>query len=477
MTAMKEQHKNRCLFCSLGCGYIIETEGGEAVNLEYDTNDPVGCGSLCSKGNYILELINHPMRLIEPRVGGRAVPWKDALDVVAEKLTPYAGTQSVGLILDGDASTEDVMTARFFAEKCLGNDRVAVHFATGDDLVFRALSTVSLPNRTATRSDIEKSSCIVAVGDPFETGPVIAGGMLTAKYAGRRNMLAVISDGRNRTTRFARVHVDGPLRRKLAELLRAVADMKERGPSWLDAVRESVPVSGDASVAQVAKAFVESPSAVLVVETQDPSSARLAAAVAAAAGEDKLILPLYSYGNVGGICDVLGGIDSVSSMLDAADAGDMKALVVLGADIIKGMPGKDAGAILGRLDFLAAGAPFPGRTTALADPVLPTALWMESEGTYNGGLLAPVIEPPGGALPYGEILRRLTAKMGYEIPPVSREPSIERSEIDREMILELADNAREKAPEPPVRSSVLRFADGALTDHMSWTQLQEREPW
>ena len=102
---------------------------------------------------------------------------------------------------------------------------------------------------------------------------------------------------------------------------------------------------------------------------------------------------------------------------------------------------------------------------------------METEGTYNGGLLAPVIEPPGGALSYGEILRRLTAKMGYEMPSVNREPSVERSGIDREMILEILADAREEASEPSVRSSVLRFADGALTDHMSWMQLQERKPW
>ena len=46
----------------MGCGFIIETRFDEAVNLEYDSNDPVGKGALCSKGNYMIELLNHPSR-------------------------------------------------------------------------------------------------------------------------------------------------------------------------------------------------------------------------------------------------------------------------------------------------------------------------------------------------------------------------------------------------------------------------------
>ena len=56
---MAEQHKSICLLCSIGCGCIIETHFDEAINLEYDLKDTVGRGKLCSKGNYILELINH----------------------------------------------------------------------------------------------------------------------------------------------------------------------------------------------------------------------------------------------------------------------------------------------------------------------------------------------------------------------------------------------------------------------------------
>jgi len=475
---MRERRKNRCLFCSLGCGFIIETEFDEAVALEYDVEDDVGKGSLCAKGNYMLELINHPMRLAEPRMGGKSRGWKEVLDVTAGRLKPYAGTAGVGLILDGDASTEDIITAQFFAERCLGNKRIAVHFPTGDDAVYRALASADIPNPLASPEDIEKSGHVLAVGDPFEIAPVIAGRVLSARYADRRNRLTVVSMSPNRTSRFATSHLGGDERKTLAGLLRAVADLKGNdGPDWLRVVREKYPRPEEAAVSDAARVFVENPSSVLLLETQDPVAARLAAALVAAAGPEKKIFTVWTYRNVGGICEHFEGNDTVGGILDSVESGELKALVVLGADIVRGMPGRDVVSALEKLEFLAVGAPFENDTTVLADPVLPTALWLECEGTFGGDLLNPVIEPPGAALSYGEILRRLTAKMGHDLFPVSREPVLKREGMSGDLLESLLEEAETGAPQPAVRSTVLRYADGALTDNMSWMRLQERESW
>lgn len=475
--AEKERHTSRCLLCSLGCGFVIETAFDEAVGLEYDVDDPVGGGSLCSKGNYALELINHPMRLWEPREGDASVSWKTVLDAIAVRLTDYVGTQSVGLVLEGDASDEDVITAQFFAGKCLGNDRVAVNFPTGDDLVYRALASTAFGNRTAVPKDITAAACIVAVGDPFEIAPVIAGNTLAAKYGGRRNMLAVVSDGINRTSKFATHRLFGPVRKSLAGILRAVADKSgDTSAEWLKVVRETYPADDDPSVTAIAKAFTETPSAVLILETQDPVAARLAQAIAAAAG-GKGLFRVATYGNAGGICDVFNGEDTVDNIVEAVENGSLKALFVLGADIVRSNPGRDVKKALKKLDFFVAGAPFENRTTAEAGIVLPTALWLESEGTYNGALLNPVIEPPGGALSYGEILRRLTTKMGYDIQIDSRKQAIEREEPTGALMRELLEEAGSEPAAQSVRSTVIDYADGSVTDNMQWVQMQGREPW
>jgi len=480
---MAEQHKSMCLLCSIGCGCIVETHFDEAVNLEYDLDDPAGRGKLCSKGNYILELINHPMRLVDPRFEGKVIGWKDALKKIGSELSSHLEKSEVGLILGGDASTEDAVTARLFAEKCLGNGRLAIHFATDDDEVLRALAASSIPNPSASLDDIEKSGCTIAVGDPFEVGPVIAGRALNAKHVKRGNRLAVISNKPNRTSRFASLNLIEPVRKTLAQLLRAVVEKSDNdNTGFKQTIINTYPATDNPAVAKLAEQFVKTPSSVIILETQDPVAARLAAAVVAAGGNDKRLYVMNTYGNAAGICDVIGDTEqgangNVEDIINAAEQGELKALFVLGADIVKGVSGHDVGSALEKIDCLIAGAPFENGTTQKAGTVLPTTLWLEAEGTYNGKFMKPVIEPPGNALPYGEILRLLAEEMGSSLPPVSIETVLSRKELTEDAVRSLLKDIEADAPEPAFRSTVIKYADGSLTDNMSWIQMQERNPW
>ncbi len=472
---MLEKHKNKCILCSLGCGFIIETVNDEAINLEYDTDDAVGGGALCSKGNYMLELINHPMRLTEP-VTDKALLWDTAFETIAEKLKQYAGKSSVGLILEGDASIEDAVTAQNFAETCLGQDCFAVNFATNDDKVSRALANSAFPNPPSKLEDVEKSGCNIAVGDPFEVGPVMAGRILDAKYAHRDNIFGVISKEPNTTSKFAKNSFHGSERKILAGLLRVVAD--ESGgdvPGWKQAVRREFDIPDDPSIINLGKKFVRTPSAVLILETQDPVTAQLASAVVAAAGGDKSLFCLNTYRNSTGICNILKRTSSPEDLIDRAEKGEIEAFIVLGANIVRDIPGRDVKSVLEKSGFLCAGAPFENETTRTADMVLPTALWLETEGTYNGGSLEPVVGLPGGALSYGEILRRLANKMGQTLPPVSPEKVSSSEEMNEDTIHILRKESETDAPEAIFRSTAISYADGSLTGNMSWIKFQERE--
>jgi len=339
---MLKQQKSICLLCSIGCGFIIESQLDEAVNLEYDLEDPVNRGTLCGKGNYALELLNHPFRFTEPHTDGKALDWKDTFNNIAVALKPHVKQSSVGLIIGGDASIEDAALAKLFVEQVLKSGHFAVHFATGDDIVYRAMAASSIPNPPAQPDDIEKSGCTIAVGDPFEIGPDIAGRVLEAKYAKRGNALAVISKKPNRTSRFATGYLGGSERKTLAGLLRAVVDESgDAGSGWKKIVKENYPVSKNPEVLKLGADFVNTPSAVLILETQDPVTAQLASLVVEAAGADKRLCCIHTYGNVGGVCDVIGENGSVDEVIDAADRGELKALIVLGADIVKGVSRKD----------------------------------------------------------------------------------------------------------------------------------------
>ena len=466
------------MLCSVGCEFIIELNNDEAVNLEYDKDNPATGGVLCAKGNYALELINHPMRLIEPQMNGKAVDWNEAIRSISDELLKHREKSDAALVISGDASMEDAKTAGLFAETCLGTGRLAFHFATGDDVVHKALTNAGIPNVSAKLGDIEKSACTIAVGNPFEVGPVIAGKALKARYARRGNILGVLSNKENMTSRFATIRQYGSERKLLSQLLRIVADKSNGdGQGLKQIINELVPAPENSGMDKLGEAFVKSPSSVLILETQDPVTAQLAAAVTAVAGPDKIMYCANTYGNAQGISEAVEGTVSVDEIITAIDHGVIKGLIVLGADIVKGISGRDMEAVLEKLDFLAAGGPFRNETMQSADVILPTALWMETEGTYNGKSLRPVIDPPGVALSYRDILRRLTIAMDISLPQVSSEPAVSRQQLSEETLRAILKESMETTPEPVIRSTVTSYADGSLTSNIQWLQLQERNAW
>ncbi len=474
---MTERHDTICLFCSLGCGLSIETDFEEALNLEYNTDNEFG-GALCSRGNYLLELINHPFRLTEPAAKGNRFIWPDALAMVKNGLGKITEPGTVGLIVCPELSDEEAASAKLFAESTLGGGPFAVNFPAGDNAVINALASIGISAPTAAIADFRNAACVISVGDPFETGPVIAGPVMKQRYARRGNMLAVVSENSNRTSRFATHHLTGPVHRTLAHILRIALDIStESKPKWANEIMEKVPVVDDPGVRQTAEMFVKSPGSILVLDTGDPVTAKLAGLLTMAAGTDKKILPLMTSGNAFGICNAVGDTGSVEAVIDSAADGSLKGLIVLGADIVKSMPDKDVAKALFELEYLLAAAPFENETAKLADMVLPSAVWLESAGTYNGKSLRPVISPPGGALSYGELLRSIAREIGKPLSEVHPERVLAPGTATAEEIASMLTLIDIEPQIERICSTVTRYADGSLTDMMGYIQMQERTAW
>jgi len=56
-----------CPFCGVGCGLIAHTKNGKLVNVEGDPDHPINQGTLCSKGQAVLEIVTSPRRLQKVR--------------------------------------------------------------------------------------------------------------------------------------------------------------------------------------------------------------------------------------------------------------------------------------------------------------------------------------------------------------------------------------------------------------------------
>ena len=86
--------KTICSYCGVGCGVLLHVRGSRVVGAEGDRDNPVNRGSLCVKGRFGTDFINHPDRLTAPliRKGGQLVEssWEEALDLISSKLAQYA---------------------------------------------------------------------------------------------------------------------------------------------------------------------------------------------------------------------------------------------------------------------------------------------------------------------------------------------------------------------------------------------------
>lgn len=78
-----------CVYCGVGCGIYLGVKGNRIVSVRGDHERPTNEGSLCVKGRYGFNFINHPDRLRAPLIkrNGQFVEasWDEALDLVAQK--------------------------------------------------------------------------------------------------------------------------------------------------------------------------------------------------------------------------------------------------------------------------------------------------------------------------------------------------------------------------------------------------------
>ncbi|MFH0911397.1 MAG: hypothetical protein V1918_07845 [Planctomycetota bacterium] len=465
MTA--QAHDTICMLCSLGCGLAIETAGGDPARLEYRKDLPGTGGRLCAKGNYALEILNHPMRLTDPRESGLPVGWNRAVARIAEAFRNH----SAAVVVEGDLSEEEAVLLDSFAEACRPAGGVAVSIPTGDLAVLRAIERLPVP--WATLEDLERSACTIAVGDPFRVGPVVAGPVLAARNSAAGHALHAIGPAEGMTARFAKARLAGPERMGLLALLSALLRAnKNAPPAWAkDALAKLEKVDFGASreaAERMADGLLQAAQGVMLVGTADPVAATLAACCAPAAGKEKRFFPIHDYGNARGIARRAALDASVPDILAAARAGRIEALLVLGADLAASYPNEDAAGVLGGLKFLAAGALFSNRTTALAQVVLPTAAWLEKDGTFGGRPCRAVVPPAGGARSYGEILRLLAQALRIDLVPGAGRTAVREEAWGPKDLAGLLDEALASEFAQGIRSTEIHFSDRAITGHLSW---------
>ena len=106
-----------CVYCGVGCGIYLGVAGDKVVDVRGDRERPTNEGSLCVKGRYGFNFINHSDRLTKPLIkkNGEFVEaeWDEALELVASKLAKTKGDEFAALASAKCTNEENYLIQKF----------------------------------------------------------------------------------------------------------------------------------------------------------------------------------------------------------------------------------------------------------------------------------------------------------------------------------------------------------------------------
>jgi NADH-quinone oxidoreductase subunit G len=390
--------ESSCSHCTVGCRISVESSQNDVLRFNGIDNDATNRGWLSDKCRFGFEFIGSENRLRTPliKVDGefREASWSEALDLVAQRLENLIdehGGEAVGGIGGARSTNEDAYAFGKFMRAVVGSNHLDAQLDDGLDARF----LVGMSPR-ATIGDLDRAATILVWAPDLkeESGSLY----LRVRHAAQE-----------RGSQLVVVH---PRRTGLDD--RATHKLTYRpgeGPALLADL-----AGGTGDYASVLETLSQGPVVAIVGRSGLTEEPQLAEAVAAFALTlpDAKVLPFARRSNVFGALDMgvaptlLPGrvaVDEPEAMaqleavwgampthqghdtlgiLNGLDAGDLKGLVLLGADPVRDVPeGAVARRALETAEFVVAIDLFLTDSTELADVVLPAETFGEKEGTVT----------------------------------------------------------------------------------------------
>lgn len=106
-----------CVYCGVGCGIYLGVAGDQIVNVRADRQRPTNEGSLCVKGRYGFNFVNHPDRLTKPLIKKNGeffeAEWDKALELIASKFGESKGEKFAALASAKCTNEENYLIQKF----------------------------------------------------------------------------------------------------------------------------------------------------------------------------------------------------------------------------------------------------------------------------------------------------------------------------------------------------------------------------
>jgi len=443
-----------CGYCGNGCTVTLGVMDNKVQTIRFNDKIGVNDGNLCIRGRFGYSYVNSEERLTKPlvRKDGKLqeASWEEALDVVASGLKQAQSTKGVGILSGGRLTNEELFLLKNLA-KTLGTANL--DHSGGE--CYKGLSegvknAIGFAASTGTFPQVESADVILSIrSDFYETHPVF--GMVVNQAVKRQDaQLLVLADKKGKfgklphaKTLLSKPGLEVSILNAMCQTLLAeglavtdgVSGVEELKAALADATPEQVAAATGVSaeaIRSAAKQLAAARQPAILLAYGLPYSANsrelgVAAAnlalLTGAIGKEKAGLYLCgekanSQGAIDlGILPAAGGMGG-QAMLDAAVAGNLSALYVIGEDPLTTYPdGDKVEKALKGAGFLVVQDLFLSPTAQLADVVLPAVSFAEKDGTFTNAerriqRVRPGVKSPGEAQSDYSIFTQLTAKLG-----------------------------------------------------------------
>ena len=449
-----------CTHCSNGCKTTLSVRNNRILRANNRDLSGINREFLCVKGRFGFDFTEHPDRLSAPMVrrNGKLSPvaWESAMEEAAPRLAAIRaqhGPDAIGFIGSNRTTNEENYLLSRLARTMIGTNNVD-HHRTADYASLGAALGQDAAARSLTMEALGEAKAILLIGnDTGQQNPLVDWRIREAvRHAGAR--VYVIDSEDIKLERRAKLYAHIPAGAEAA----AVGALAGKG---------AAPAGAAQALAEIKKA-VEAESDVAILFGAGVGGGAIADLVgwgSKLAGGARF-MPLGDYANSRGAADMgllpdclpgyarvhepadrhryseLWGAAipdrpglSAKQMLDAAAAGKLKALYVVGANPFRtfGIAARPAG-----LELLIVHELFLTETSREADIILPAACAYEKSGTVTNTagevqLLRKAADPPGVRSDF-DILRILAhqlEKKGLGTAPPARNPEAAFEEIRR----------------------------------------------
>lgn len=383
--------KSICLFCSLGCGLAFRMDREQVKEIDYDKDNPINHGSLCTRGYYNLELLNHPQRLITPQIGSQPIPWSEAFAQINNRLK-QVDPETVGILISAQSSNEEAYLAARLA-KTYGIKNISASGEPADLEAYKGWRW-EVPNASFGRVEgIDKVESLLIIGDILARSPVLSRRINQVKYSKRGNKIMVVDPNPSHTSWFATQHlkiIPGTEALVLAAFIKIIAEGRKKLSFKVDLekIAKLTGISQEVLV-RSAKEFDASPSGyILFVPSATKQRNDLIAyfcKVLSSLSENKKHLSFYTQGNQLGINLVLDQLHErrpdYPELMKRIEKGTIKNLFLLGDNFFS--EDEKGEQKLRQVEFLVQASYFPVPPLASNTLLLPLASYLEEKGTYS----------------------------------------------------------------------------------------------